>query len=259
MSESKDLRAELKRVAEILYAYREDDAPSDDSIDKMTIKTILKQIILPAIMLEEKRKSDGSKGEEKPIWKIATKIMISIFSGLVGHDARVKTDGGASVKKLFEDHTLSIMKEAQEKTVSGAVGVGEDTANYCCGDTVRHKDRRRRIASIYLMLLLRKSMERALTSCDEHVSLFDEGNEYFGSYSGTILRLNPTEVYSKTTFIDKNYFLNNIDDKNIKSTEKLLNFVKEKGNFEKKHLLITSQFDLDRLKSLAKCAYPTRA
>ena len=262
ISESKDLRAELKTVAEILYAYREDDAPSDDSIDKMTIKTILKQIILPAIMLEEKKKSDGSEGgeekgsegEEKPIWKIATKIMISIFSGLVGHDKRVKTDG-ASVEELFEEHTLSVMKEAQEKTVRGAVVVREDredTADYCCGDTVKHKDRRRRIVSIYLMLLLRKSMERALASCD----VFDEVNEYFGSYSGTILRLNPTEVYYKTTFIHKNYFMNKIDDK---STKELLNFVKAKGSFEKKHLLITSQSDLDRLKSLAKCAYPTRA
>jgi hypothetical protein len=184
ISESKDLRAELKTVAEILYAYREDDAPSDDSIDKMTIKTILKQIILPAIMLEEKRKSDGSEGEEKgsegeekgsegeekPIWKIATKIMISIFAGLVGHDKRVKTDG-ASVKELFEKHTLSVMKEAQEKTVRGAVvrEDREDTADYCCADTGKHKDRRRRIVSIYLMLLLRKSMERAQTSCDEHI------------------------------------------------------------------------------------------
>jgi len=177
ISESKGLRAELKTVAEILYAYREDDAPSDDSIDKMTIKTILKQIILPAIMLEEKRKSDGSEGEEKgsegeekPIWKIATKIMISIFAGLVGHDKRVKTDG-ASVKELFEKHTLSVMKEAQEKTVRGDVvrEDREDTADYCCADTGKHKDRRRRIVSIYLMLLLRKSMERALTSCDEHI------------------------------------------------------------------------------------------
>ena len=50
--------------------------------------------------------------------------------------------------------------------------------------------------------------------------------------------------------------MNKIDDK---STKELLNFVKAKGSFEKKHLLITSQSDLDRLKSLAKCAYPTRA
>jgi hypothetical protein len=208
-------------------------------------------------MLENK--SDGNEGEEKPIWKIATKIMISIFSGLVGHDARVKTEGGASVKKLFEDHTLSIMKVAEEKTVSGSVGVGEDIASYCCGDEQKHKDRRRRITSIYLMLLLRKSMERALTSCDERIPLFDVGNEYFGSYSGTILRLSPTEVYANTTFIDKNYFLNNIDDENKSSTNKLLNYVKGKGNFEKKDLLITSQIDLDGLKNLAECAYPTGA
>ena len=255
ISESKDLCSELKRVADVVYAHRKDPPP--DGIDKMTIKTILKQIILPAIMLE--KKSDGNEGEEKPIWKIATKIMISIFSGLVGHDARVKTEGGASVKKLFEDHTLSIMKVAEEKTVSGSVGVGEDIASYCCGDEQKHKDRRRRITSIYLMLLLRKSMERALTSCDERIPLFDVGNEYFGSYSGTILRLSPTEVYANTTFIDKNYFLNNIDDENKSSTNKLLNYVKGKGNFEKKHLLITSQIDLDGLKNLAECAYPTGA
>jgi hypothetical protein len=85
------------------------------------------------------------------------------------------------------------------------------------------------------------------------------GNEYFGSYSGTILRLSPTEVYANTTFIDKNYFLNNIDDENKSSTNKLLNYVKGKGNFEKKDLLITSQIDLDGLKNLAECAYPTGA
>jgi len=66
-------------------------------------------------------------------------------------------------------------------------------------------------------------------------------------------------VYAKTTFIDKNYFLNNIDDKNKSSTKKLLDYVKGKGNFEKKNLLITSQTDLDCLKNLAKCAYPTGA
>ena len=65
-------------------------------------------------MLKEKAEEKSEEAEETPMWKLATKVLISIFVGLVGPDARVKSF--VDVKQLYDDNILSVFKKALAET-----------------------------------------------------------------------------------------------------------------------------------------------
>jgi len=261
-SDSNALREKLGKVSETLFADKDEEAPSSGDIDSMTIKMLLNRIILPAIMKGgecEVKIADDTK----PLWQVATKAMITIFLGLVGHDSRGKREDGACAKDLYEENIISVMRKVQSETIFGDATDGSTETivdnstvareeDYCCSldgiDKEKHKGRRRRIIITYLMLLLRKPIERAQESSHE---LLDELNSYFGSYSGSLLRLSPTEMYTKTTSL-----ISTTEDISINTMKDLLAEVKKKGNFEKIYLLITSKQDMENLSSLASFAYP---
>ena len=251
-SDSNALREQLGKVSETLFADKDEEAPSSGDIDSMTIKMLLNRIILPAIMkggeCEVKIGTDT-----KPLWQVATKAMITIFLGLVGHDSRGKREDGACAKDLYKKNIISVMRKAQSENIVGdATSTVAGEEDYCCSldgiDKEKHKGRRRRIIITYLMLLLRKPIERAQESSHE---LLDELNSYFGSYSGSLLRLSPTEMYTKTTSL-----ISTTEDISINTMKDLFAEVKKKGNFEKIYLLITSKQDMENLSSLASFAYP---
>lgn len=253
-SESKQLHDNLNKLAAVTG-----DKIATDEINDMTIKTILNKLILPAIMLKEKAEEKSEEAEETPMWKLATKVLISIFVGLVGPDARVKSFD--DVKELYDENILSVFKKALAETVNGSSTKCED--DYCCDLSVKmHTERRRRIIYVYLLLLLQKPMERALGSCEfeQLPIILKELNNYFGSYSGSLLRFAPAELYSRATFIGReDFFLEKMTVRTYDKTKKFFDKMKSKGNYEKKHLLITSSDDMETLERLAGLAYSSGA
>ena len=213
---------ELIRRATELASLVDPDTPFD--INNITVGSYTNTYVHPGL-------------KEDHTWELATSVVIGIFDCFTGSVGMTKDQ-----KRTFKQKVDPHFQRSQNCKISG--GRDENGVDFFGGSSEKHIKRRKRAIRSYLVVLLKKAMLRMFPR-----GLFDK----CGGYTQSILRLSPTDIVDKFSFVKDSFFG---DDNDV--SEDVLNKMKSFLNKQKQSdgeitLLIESGDQIKSLKHLLAC------
>ena len=213
---------ELIRRATELASLVDSNIPFD--IDNITVGSYTNTYVHPGL-------------KEDHTWELATSVVVGIFDCFTGSVGMTKDQ-----KRTFKQNVDPHFQRSQNCKISG--GRDESGVDFFGGSSEKHMKRRKKAVRTYLMVLLKKAMLRMFPR-----GLFDK----CGGYTQSILRLSPSDMVDKFSFVKDSFFG---DDNDV--SEDVLNKMKSFLNKQKQSdgeitLLIENVDQINSLKRLLAC------